>query len=93
MKDCIGELGIQQEEYWLYCDSQSFIHLANYAANHSRKKHMQRKYHKIQERIEDKDFTLLKVRTEENKLTKVLSVAKLEACKRRIRLTRHPMPE
>ena len=32
MKDFIGELGIRQEEYRLYCDSQSAIHLAKYAA-------------------------------------------------------------
>ena len=28
MKDFIGELGIWQEEYRLYCDSKSAIHLA-----------------------------------------------------------------
>ena len=31
MKDFIGELGIRQEEYRLYCDSQSAIHLAKNA--------------------------------------------------------------
>ena len=32
MKDFIGELGIRQDEYRLYCDSQSAIHLAKNAA-------------------------------------------------------------
>ena len=40
MKDFIGELGIRQEEYRLYCDSQSAIHLAKNAAYHSRTKHI-----------------------------------------------------
>ena len=31
MKDFIGELGIWQEEYRLYCDNQSAIHLAKNA--------------------------------------------------------------
>ena len=45
MKDFIGELGIQQDEYRLYCDSQSAIHLAKNVAYHSRTKHIQRRYH------------------------------------------------
>ena len=46
MKDFIGELGIRQNEYRLYCDSQSAIHLA-------KMKHIQRRYHWIRERVED----------------------------------------
>ena len=45
MKDFIGELGIQQDEYRLYCDMQSGIHLAKNAAHHSRTKHIKRRYH------------------------------------------------
>ena len=44
MKDFIGELYIRQDEYRLYCDSQSVIHLAKNAAYHSRTKHIQRRY-------------------------------------------------
>ena len=40
MKDFIGELSIRQEEYRLYCDSQSAIHLANNVAYHSRTKYI-----------------------------------------------------
>ena len=45
MKDFISELGIRQDEYRLYCDSQSVIHHAKNAAYHSRMKHIQHKYH------------------------------------------------
>jgi hypothetical protein len=96
MKDFIRELGIRQEEYRLYCDSQSAIHLAKNAAYHSRTKHIQRRYHWIRERIEDKEFVLTKIHTDENgsdMLTKVLTPDKLEACRKRIGLERHPMPK
>ena len=40
MKDFIGQLGIRQDEYRLYCDNQSAIDLAKNAAYHSRTKHI-----------------------------------------------------
>ena len=96
MKAFIGELGIRQEEYRLYCDSQSAIHLAKNAAYHSRTKHIQRRYHWIRERVEEREFVLMKIHTTENgsdMLTKVLTLDKLEACRKQIGLERHPMPE
>ena len=96
MKDFIGELGIRQGEYRLYCDSQSAIHLAKNAAYHSRTKHIQCKYHRIRKRVEEREFVLTKIHTAENgsdMLTKVLIPDKLDACRKRIGLTRHPLPE
>ena len=66
MKDFIGELDIQQDEYRLYCDSQSVIHLAKNAMYHSRAKHIQRRYHWIRERVEEREFVLTKIHTTEN---------------------------
>ena len=96
MKDFIGELGIRQEEFRLHCESQSDIHLAKNATYNSRTKHIQRRYHWLRERVEDKDFALTKIHTEENgsdMLTKVLSVEKLDVCRRRIGMASHPMAE
>ena len=61
-----------------------------------RTKHIQRRYHWIRERVEDKTIALTKIHTEENgsnMLTKVLSMEKLDLCRRRIRMASHPMPE
>ena len=95
-EDFIEELWIRQEEFRLYCDSQSAIHLAKNVAYRSRTKHIQRIYHWLREKVEDKDFLLTKIHMEKNEsnmLTKVLTANKLDACKRRIRLTGHPMLE
>ena len=96
MKDFISELSFRQDEYRLYCDSQSSIHLAKNAAYHSRTKHIQRRYHWIRERVEDREFTLTKIHTDENgsdMLTKLAIPDKLDACQKRIGLVRNPMPE
>ena len=45
MKDFIGKLGIRQDEYRIYCDNQSAIHLAKNEAYDSSTKHIQRRYH------------------------------------------------
>ena len=44
MRDFIGDLGIQQEEFRLHCGSQSATHLAKNATYHSRSKHIQKRY-------------------------------------------------
>ena len=96
MKAFIEELGLRQEEFQLYCNNQSVIHLAKNDAYHSRTKHIQRRYHWLREKVEEKDLALLKIHTEENgsdMLMKVLSTEKLDACRRRVGLTKYPMLE
>ena len=47
MKNFLQELGMKQEKYVLFCDSQSAIHLAKNSSYHSRTKHIDVRYHWI----------------------------------------------
>ena len=96
MRDFISELGMQQEQFRLHFDNQSDIHLAKNATYQSRTKHIQKRYHWLRERIEERDFTLVKVHTNDNEsdmMTKVLPTNKLNACWQRAGLLNHPIPE
>ena len=92
MRDFISELGMQQEQFRLHFDNQSDIHLAKNATYQSRTKHIQKRYHWLRERVEEKEFALVKIHTEENgsdMLTNVLSIEKLNACRKIVGLTNH----
>jgi hypothetical protein len=45
MKKLLYELGVRQERYVLFCDSQSAIHLSKNLMFHSRSKHIELMYH------------------------------------------------
>jgi hypothetical protein len=47
MKTLLHELGVRQEGYVLFCDSQSVIHLRKNVMFHSRSKHIELRYHWI----------------------------------------------
>ena len=77
MRDFLCELGMEQEKFLLHCDDQSAIHLAKNVAYHSRIKHNQRRYHWLRERVDENEFTLTKIHTDDNgsgMLTKILSM-------------------
>ena len=50
----------------LHCDSQSDIQLTKNPVFHAKTKHIDVKYHFIQEVIDDKEIQLVKVHTKEN---------------------------
>ena len=86
MKKFLQELGLKQEVYTIYCDSQSAIHLSKNSTYHSRSKHIDVRYHWIRDVLEMKELQLEKVHTNDNgsdMLTKSLPKEKLEACRRR----------
>ena len=80
MSDFTSELGMRQEQFRLHYDNKSVIHLAQNAAYHSITKHIQRRYHWLKERVDERKFTLVKIHTDDNgsdMLMKVLSMDKL----------------
>jgi hypothetical protein len=85
MKNFLQELGVKQEKYVLFCDSQSAIHLAKNSSYHSRTKHIDVRYHWIRDVVSFKLLKLEKIHTDDNGLdmmTKILPNEKLQAyCK------------
>ena len=56
MKSFFKELGLKQDEYVVYCDSQSAIDLSKNSTYHFRTKHMEVIYHWICDATEMKRF-------------------------------------
>ena len=86
MRKFLEELGLKQEKYGVYNDSQSAIHLSKNSTFHSRSKHIDVRYHWIHDVLESKQLYLEKIYTSENgldMLTKCLPKEKLEACRQR----------
>ncbi|KAL5850362.1 hypothetical protein ACOSQ4_008375 [Xanthoceras sorbifolium] len=84
MKKFLNELGVQQDRYQLFCDSQSAIHLGKNSSFHSRSKHIDVRYHWIRDVLEKKQLQLEKIHTEENgsdMLTKILPRQFFEFCR------------
>ena len=83
LKRFFQELGVQKEEYVVYCDSQSAIDLSKNTMYHARTKHIDVRYHWLRLAIEEKAFKLKKIHTDENAadmLTKVIPKEKFELC-------------
>ena len=80
----LEELGLQQEKYVVYSDSQSVIHISKNSTFHSRSKHIDFRYHWIHDVLESKELYLEKIHISENGsdiLTTRLPKEKLEACR------------
>nr|KYP66486.1 Retrovirus-related Pol polyprotein from transposon TNT 1-94 [Cajanus cajan] len=83
MKKFLQELGLKQEEYIVYCDSQSALDLSKNTMYHSRTKHIDVRYHWIRLAIEKQLFQLKKIHTDRNAadmLTKNVTREKLRQC-------------
>jgi hypothetical protein len=58
MKKFLHELGVRQERYVLFCDSQSAIHLSKNLLFHSQSKHIELIYHWIRDVLDSKELVL-----------------------------------
>ena len=84
LKRFLKELGLNQMEYNVYCDSQSAIDLSKNSMYHARTKHIDVRYHWIREKVENESFHVKKIHTSENPadmLTKMIPKDKFELCK------------
>ena len=83
MRNFLLELGYKEDKYVLRCDSQNAIHLAKNSTFHSHSKHIDVRYHWIQEVLENKLLQLEKVNTDDNwsdTIAKVLPTKKFKKC-------------
>jgi hypothetical protein len=77
----VRELGIQQVGVLLYCDSQSAIYLAKNQVYHARTKHIDVRFHKINELVATDELFVEKIHTFENAadmLTKSITADKFK---------------
>ena len=87
----VKELGIQQGEVQLYCDSQSAIYLVKNYVYHARTKHIDVRFHKIRELVSFGELLLEKVHTFDNAvdmLTKLITTEKFKHCLNLINVSR-----
>ncbi|PHT51605.1 Retrovirus-related Pol polyprotein from transposon TNT 1-94 [Capsicum baccatum] len=80
LKNFLRDLGLDQMEYVVYCDSQSAIDLIKNSMYHARTKHIDVRYHWIREQIENESFHIKKIHTSENPadmLTKIIGTLSL----------------
>ena len=66
MKRLFKEVGLRQEEYVVYSDSKSAIHVSKNPSFHSRSKHIQIRYHWVRDALDEKSLFLHKVHTDDN---------------------------
>ena len=78
---------MRQEIFLLHYDNQSAIRLAKNVVYHSRSKHIQRRYHWLREKVDEGEFTLVKIHKSNDNgldmLTKNLPMDKLRVCRQK----------
>ena len=76
------ELGVKQDNFVVYCNSQSAIHFAKNSIYYWKSKHIDVRYHWVRDVLEKKQLQLEKIHTIENgsdMMTKPLPNEKLKS--------------
>ena len=63
MKNFLSELRMKQAKFLLHCDNQCVIHVAKNIVYHTQVKHIQIRYPWLREKVDDREFTLVKIYT------------------------------
>ncbi|CAA0821932.1 Spc97 / Spc98 family of spindle pole body (SBP) component [Striga hermonthica] len=74
---------MKRERYNIHCDSQSALDLSKNAMYHSRTKHIDVRYHWLRQAMEEQQFKLEKIHTDDNPadmMMKVVTGGKLQLC-------------
>ncbi|KAH9650990.1 hypothetical protein KPL70_026576 [Citrus sinensis] len=83
LKGMVTELGFEQRQVAVHCDSQSAICLSKNQVHHEKTKHIDIKLHFVRLEVSKGVVKLLKIHTDDNladMLTKAVPAAKLEFC-------------
>ena len=83
LKGLVGDLGLQQDDFVVYCDNQSAIHLTKNPMYHERSKHIAVKYNFICETISEGIVVVKKVAIADNPadmMTKPVPLHKFKHC-------------
>lgn len=86
MKKVLKELGVGQENFVIFCENHSAIHLGKNPTFDSRTKHIEVQHHWIWDELKTKLFSLEKIHTNENDsdiMTKTLPMTKMINCKKK----------
>jgi len=84
LQGLLDDLGIDQDLLKINCDSMSTIYLTKNQVYHAKTKHIDVRFHFVQEILDEGKIELQKVHTKENPvymLTKVISGVKFTHCK------------
>ena len=83
------ELGVKQDNFVVYCNSQSAIHFAKNSIYYWKSKHIDVRYHWVRDVLEKKQLQLEKIHTIENgsnMMRKTFPKKKLQSCMQKVGL-------